>query len=378
MVRTTRLPAPAGQVSALRRLLGALLTCRLVEALLVFLGGPGGALVPALVRDPARLSNAAIVPQAMPISLACILRGKAAAGPTVGVVARPCEVRALVELAKLRQVELERLLVVAVDCLGTYHAAEHARLAAERPGSLDAALAQAADGKVSPEPGFALRAACQICDRPLASQLDDGWDLAVELVGTGDSGVRLAFARGRERIADALTAALGLERAGDDDGWAGRTEFLAERAARRSAALEQARLALGGPKQLASTFAACVRCGNCSIACPICYCRECLFRSATFERSLDEYVRLADRRGAVRLPSDTLLYHLTRMSHVAASCVGCGMCEQACPNDIPLAGLFAAVASRVQEVFAYEPGRSRDEPLPLATFREPEGPTLGV
>ena len=95
-------------------------------------------------------------------------------------------------------------------------------------------------------------------------------------------------------------------------------------------------------------------------------------RSTTFERPLDDLVRLAGRKGAVRLPADTALYHLTRMSHVAASCVGCGLCEEACPNGVPLARLFAAAARSVQAAFDYEAGRSLEEPLPLATFRENE------
>ena len=372
--RTMLLRVPEGEaLPALRDLLRTLLSQGLVEAVLAPLSGPAGTVVPALVAEPERLADALPSAPAMPVSLARVLRGMAAsAGARVAAVLRPCEARALVELAKLRQVDLSRLLVVAVDCLGTYPTAEHARLARERPDAMEAALARAADGEVSPEPGFAFRTACQICDRPLASQLGDGWDVAVGLVGATGDGVRLTFAPAAAQVADALAGALGLEAAPEAPAWPGREEFLADRTAHRAAALAEARAALAGPQQLASTFAACVRCGNCSTDCPICYCRECLFRSATFERPLDDYVRLAGRKGAVRLPSDTVLYHLTRMSHVAASCVGCGMCEAACPNDVPLALLFAAAARSVQGAFDYEAGRSLDEPLPLATFREDE------
>jgi formate dehydrogenase subunit beta len=57
---------------------------------------------------------------------------------------------------------------------------------------------------------------------------------------------------------------------------------------------------------------------------------------------------------------------------VALSCSGCGVCESVCPQDIPLASLFAHVARHVRRPFEYEPGRSVDEALPLSTFEQEE------
>jgi formate dehydrogenase subunit beta len=82
----------------------------------------------------------------------------------------------------------------------------------------------------------------------------------------------------------------------------------------------------------------------------------------------------AGRKGAARMPSDTLLFQLTRMNHMVSSCVGCGMCESACPSDLPLALIFRAVGQRVQQLFDYSPGRSLEDELPVATFKEDEFP----
>lgn len=65
-----------------------------------------------------------------------------------------------------------------------------------------------------------------------------------------------------------------------------------------------------------------------------------LSRTAALEHEPERYLRDAGRKGATRLLADTLLFHLTRLNHMSTSCVGCGMCESACPSDIPLTVLF--------------------------------------
>ena len=72
------------------------------------------------------------------------------------------------------------------------------------------------------------------------------------------------------------------------------------------------------------------------------------------------------------MPSDTLLFHLTRLNHMSTSCVGCGMCTSACPADIPVGRVFRAVGEKTQAIFDYVPGRSVEDPLPVITFREDE------
>ena len=77
------------------------------------------------------------------------------------------------------------------------------------------------------------------------------------------------------------------------------------------------------------------------------------------------------------MPTDTLIFHLTRLNHMSTSCVGCGMCTSACPNDIPVATAFRAVGYKTQAIFDYVAGRSLEEEVPLATFREDELTALG-
>ena len=78
------------------------------------------------------------------------------------------------------------------------------------------------------------------------------------------------------------------------------------------------------------------------------------------------------------MPTDIFLFHLTRLSHMAISCVGCGLCTEACPNNIPVFNIFRLVGYQVQKAFDYVPGRSLEEELPLTTFREDELGEVGI
>ena len=113
---------------------------------------------------------------------------------------------------------------------------------------------------------------------------------------------------------------------------------------------------------LANIFATCIRCHNCMTVCPICYCKTCVFKSAIFDHEPDQYVNWARAKGAYRLPSDTLLFHLTRLNHMVLSCVGCGMCTEACPSELPVGIVFRTTGQRGAGLFRIsagkEPGRT--------------------
>jgi len=123
---------------------------------------------------------------------------------------------------------------------------------------------------------------------------------------------------------------------------------------------------------LLNEFALCKRCYNCRSECPICFCKECIFLTNIFEHKPEQYLRWANRKGAIRLPYDTLLFHLTRLNHMVSSCVNCGQCSSACPNGLPVLELFQYIGKDVQDLFEYLPGQDPAEEPPVLTFKENE------
>jgi len=90
-------------------------------------------------------------------------------------------------------------------------------------------------------------------------------------------------------------------------------------------------------------FAKCIKCYGCRDICPVCFCKEC-----TLEK--DDFIHTGD------LPPENPIFHLTRAVHMAGRCIDCGLCNEACPADIPLRTLYKKVADIIDEEFHYRPG----------------------
>ena len=124
--------------------------------------------------------------------------------------------------------------------------------------------------------------------------------------------------------------------------------------------------------KLMTYLANCVNCYNCRVACPVCYCKECVFVTDVFDHEPTQYLRWAKRKGMLKMPTDTVFFHITRLAHMSTACVGCGQCSNACPNNVPVMELFRTIARHTQAAFDYVAGRSVEEEPPLAVFREGE------
>jgi formate dehydrogenase subunit beta len=369
-----RLEVKGGVLETITDFLRGLLEKGIVDALLVPRRTPAGDnVVQTLFTDPTKLENIDPVAPVLPVNSAKLVSDLTETGAVgrLGAVLRSCEVRALIELVKLQQASLDNVVLIGVDCLGTYEMNDYAALAATSNGNLSTdLLAQAKEGHLVPHEGHQFRVACQMCEYPVPQ----GVDLALGLIGVDTANEILITA------SDELAEKLELSGEGVEVGLppkVGGDKLVAERTAERDRRFAEFRQRVADMPSLLAEFSRCIRCHNCMIACPLCYCKECIFRTATFDHASAQYFRWAARKGSIRMPTDTLIFQLTRLNHMASSCVGCGMCESACPNDLPVATIFRAVGQKVQALFDYVPGRSLEEELPVATFREDELASLG-
>ena len=326
--------------------------------------------MPTLVTDPDQLSGADPLAPAFPMNSAKLLsrltRGQS--GERIAAVLRPCEIRAFVELVKLNQGSLDDVVIVGIDCMGAYDNTDYKIFLGDRD-SFEATLAfhgPTGGGGVSEVEGVDIASACKSCEFPAPTNAD----IVIGLAGAKLSEaipVIADSARG-----EALVGRLNLPDMTAD----GRKEVLdgliKTRTEHRDAMIEETKAVTGTLTDLSEYLAGCVNCYNCRVACPVCYCKECVFNTDVFEHKPWQYMGWAKRKGSLKLPTDTIFYHLTRMSHMSMACVGCGQCSNACPNGIPVMELFRTVAARTQKSFDYVPGRSLDESPPLSVFKEDE------
>ncbi len=301
------------------------------------------AVMPTLVTDPEKINGADPLAPVFPINAAKVvskltrkpLHGK------VAVVLRPCEIRAFVELVKLKQARTEDVVLVGLDCFGAYSNVDYLRFAGEDGnGSTQKFFQNALSGKGTAWEGIDISPACKACDHPIPENAD----LLIGLLGvdTNDHLLLKANTANGEAILDNLKL------------------------------FEETSEATTDIEKLTSYLSECINCYNCRVACPVCYCKECVFVTDVFDHEPSQYLQWAKRKGAVKMPTDTVFYHITRLAHMSTACIGCGQCSNACPNNIPVMEIFRTIAHYTQKAFDYEAGLSLDDEPPLSIFREDE------
>jgi len=99
-------------------------------------------------------------------------------------------------------------------------------------------------------------------------------------------------------------------------------------------------------------FEKCIKCFGCRDVCPVCFCKECSLENK-------ELIPVGT------IPPANPAFHLTRAVHMAGRCIDCGLCEQACPADIPLRTLYKKVNQILDTEFDYQTGFIDDRKSPL-------------
>ncbi len=326
--------------------------------------------MPTLVTDPKALDGADPLAPSFPMNAAKLLSRltRKPSGSTIAAVLRPCEIRAFIELVKLKQGSTQDLILIGADCLGAYGNVDYARMVEKEGADTTRKFYKnVLSGKNPPLEGVQIARACQTCEHPIP----EGADIIIGLMGVDiDNEI---FLEARTIAGQNLLAALKLPSAKEPaQRKAAIQTVVDERITNRNQMFDETRELTGNLEKLTQYLAGCVNCYNCRVACPVCYCRECVFVTDVFDHDPSQYLRWAERKKLIKMPTDTVFYHLTRLSHISTACVGCGQCTNACPNNIAVMELFRTVAHVTQKAFDYEAGRSLDEPLPLSVFKEKE------
>lgn len=326
--------------------------------------------MPTLVTDPQALEGADPLAPSFPLNAAKLVSRltRKPSGAKIAAVLRPCEIRAFVELVKLNQAAMENLILIGFDCLGAYQNSDYLMVANRDEVKTTQKFYEKmlSENDISSDK-IQVSNACRACEHPVP----EGVDITIGLLGAPVSDyfwIKADTAEGEN-----ILAKLNLTSTEEPPERSRAVEsLLSKRLAFRDRMFEENHAATETIEKLTAYLAGCVNCYNCRVACPVCYCRECVFVTDVFDHEPSQYLRWAKRKKLIKMPTDTVFYHITRLAHMSTACVGCGQCSNACPNDIPVMELFRTVAHKTQHAFDYEAGRNLDESPPLSVFKENE------
>ena len=328
-----------------------------------------GAVSYSMITHPDELEKIDPLCPLMPVNAGRVLSDFSLQGAPKGPVAavlHPCEMRAFVELLKRAQGSRENMLLISMTCGGTFPIASSVKTSSNggRPDYWKSVgAAEAVQG---------LKPSCSICEHFTPQHAD----ITISLVGEKDL---------EKECVLILNSAQGESFADGAPGSVTSGELKMEAYSKLQNVRKEQKSKIyqpldpdgNGLKSMVKTFASCLSCHGCSKVCPICTCNFCDFDSKTHESSPSNYTADLAVKGGTRVPSGTLLFHIGRMAHMAVSCVGCGMCSDVCPVNIPVSVLFNRVGESLQKEFDYVPGRDIEEPVPSGSFKEEEFKNVG-
>lgn len=333
-----------------KALVEKMLESGLVQKVLAFGAGlDDNDLVPLFIEDKDEVEKLTFASY-YPSSLSRLLKDYGDKNGTVGMVVRACDARGLVELAKRNQVKRDTVYLIGIECSGV------ADPNAVKSNGSDLHIypqEMVSGSEKKPVDLDLIRANCRRCDYPMPTMADISCRITPE--GTTftvytSKGEEIAKAAGIEaQKAEAPSPNPLAERAQE---WQNR-DFSALRDTPARDRLEY----------WMEQFDKCIKCYGCRNVCPVCYCKECYLGPN----------RILVKRGTY--PPERM-FHLTRLAHIADSCVNCGMCEAVCPMEIPLTKLYHMVNKELSSIFNYESGISLDAPPPLGCFSDQEA-TMG-
>jgi formate dehydrogenase subunit beta len=347
--------------------------------------------IPVVITHPQAVVETAGTLHAAPVNIARCLKEylDGAKNARIAVVCKPCDAKAIIELAKREQIDADNLLLIGLNCSGTLAPAMARKMFREEFGvdPVDVIREDIQDGKLQiwlrdgtereknlaalEDVGYGRRENCRYCETSIPTMAD----LACGKWGVPD-GQKATFVetcseRGAAFLHSASEAGAVLVERPNQAAVESRRQQ-AEAAAELARSWQEKAFAPYKAMSLeerysywAEQFSQCIKCFGCRDACPICYCKECW---------------LEPERGNVRggeIPPD-VMWPMVRAVHVMDSCVNCGQCQDACSMNLPLARFAFMLNREIAAIFDYEPGIDMESRPPCGFVTEEEAAIAGV
>ncbi|MFX1418769.1 MAG: Coenzyme F420 hydrogenase/dehydrogenase, beta subunit C-terminal domain [Promethearchaeota archaeon] len=268
----------------------------------------------------------------------------------IGLIARPCDTRALIELAKIRQVKLDNLFIIGIEDRGMLPKAgremrsikdvDATKIVKEKVGD-NGLIVKMEDGSTK-ELNLSVAENCLRCYRkiPIIADLTVS-DLGIP-IDSDEIILKVYSDKGSEILEKSgikTKALTDKQKATHSDKYNEIIEKAKEKRAKDLKEWEN----LSQEEKIAELLK-CTMCNTCIRGCPVCYCVDCILQKKRKDKNID-----------------TATYQLTRIAHDADRCVECGNCDNNCPQNLPLSLYFQSLNEAFKKKFKYESGMSLDD-----------------
>ena len=334
---------------------------------------------PTLITDPAQLANTAGSLHCGTLLLPKLIKKyfDGAKDKKIGVTVKGCDAMAFYELAKRKQINLDNIYMIGVNCGGSVSPVLARKMIADKYGvdpdtvhkeEIDKGqfIIEYEGGHKGisvdelEEHGYGRRPNCRRCKMKIPRQADlacGNWGVIGPRAGKATF-VEVCSAKGAALVDGAVKKGLLATEAPNPKGLEirGKVEGAMFKLGDKCRAGDFAALGEGKDrlKKIMEATSRCIKCYSCISACPICYCVDCTTKNPVYVRS-------------GQVPPD-FMFHLIRFAHIADSCVNCGQCQELCPAEIPNALFMHAQQVELEKMFGHVPGL--DMELPIHAFVE--------
>ena len=268
----------------------------------------------------------------------------------IAIIARPCDTRALIELAKIRQVNLDNLFIIAFEDRGMIPGAskdikkvkdlDPTKIVKEKIG--DNGLVLKLDDGTVKEVAMNIAENCSRCNRKVPVVADLGITDLVMPIDSDEIILKVYSERGSDLIEKSKIKTKPLPNDIKQNLSDKVKEIKDAALAKRAKDLEEWDKLPQAEK--IEQLQKCTSCGICIRACPVCYCVDCILQKKKKEKRIDN-----------------ISYQLTRIAHVADRCVECGSCDNNCPQNLPLSLYFQSLNDAFKTKFKYRAGESIED-----------------
>ena len=297
----------------------------------------------------------------------------------VAVTCKGCDAKALLELGKRQQINLDNVISIGLNCGGSVSPMPARRMIREKYGvnpddvvkeEIDKGkfIIMTKDGEHKgisieelEEEGYGRRKNCQRCETKIPRQCDlacGNWGVIGEKAGKAtfveicsDKGAMLFDAAQKAGAIDSCAPeAKGLE-------IRGKIENVMIKMGQKNQEKQFAELGTGTERlnKIMQQSSKCIKCYGCIENCPICYCVECSTKKPHLVRP-----------GII--PPD-FMFQMIRFAHIADSCINCGQCTELCPMDIPNSLYMHAQQVELEKMFGHKPP-GYDMTMPVLSYAE--------